>query len=58
MTELTLENSPNCPTPDCPNKVCLWAGTGVCHPCSEVRLGRIEFQIRYEETHPMKEGKP
>jgi hypothetical protein len=34
---------PNCSTPDCENKVCIWAKTGMCHPCSVKRLGKAEM---------------
>ena len=44
----------NCPTPDCENKVCIWAGTGLCHPCSVRVVGREEMKRRYVETDPGK----
>lgn len=43
---------PNCPTPDCQYKVCTWAGTGLCSPCSERLIGKAEMDRRYNETHP------
>lgn len=51
MSEDPLSAWPNCPTPDCPNKVCLWADTGMCYPCSEYALGKSEMEVRYTETH-------
>lgn len=50
MADLDLDDWPNCPTPDCPNKVCLWAGTGVCHRCSQYHLGVEEMENRYAAT--------
>jgi hypothetical protein len=41
---------PACPTPDCGNKVCRWAGTDLCHPCSERALGKEEMERRYRIT--------
>jgi hypothetical protein len=41
---------PNCATPDCPNKRCLWSGTALCHQCAVHALGAGEMQLRYEET--------
>lgn len=29
-----LDRWPNCSTPDCENKACLWLSTGKCFPCS------------------------
>lgn len=39
-----------CPTPDCENKVCLWGGLGLCYPCSERQVGKVEMDRRYEVT--------
>lgn len=41
---------PACATPDCDKKACLWAGTGLCTPCSQQRLGVDEVQRRYRAT--------
>jgi len=49
---IDLGNWANCPTPDCPNKVCLWAETGLCYRCGEWALGAAEMERRYRETHP------
>lgn len=40
----------NCATPDCEFKQCLWAGTGLCWPCSQAKLGYTELQRRYHAT--------
>jgi hypothetical protein len=48
-----LDAWPNCPTPDCGNKVCAWTGTGVCFPCSERLITRAEVIRRYNATHDM-----
>ena len=49
--ELTLWE--NCPTPDCEYKICRWAGTGYCYPCSRRILGlsKEEMDKRYIATH-------
>jgi hypothetical protein len=47
-----LARWPNCPTVDCSNKVCLWMGTGLCHPCSVQVIGKAEADARYARTHP------
>ena len=39
-----------CLMPDCPNKACLWGGTGFCHPHSVQDVGRPEMDRRYRET--------
>lgn len=41
---------PNCATPDCEHKACVWAGTGQCYPCSERRLGKSEMDRRWAAT--------
>jgi len=46
-----FEDWPNCPTPDCQFKVCMWAGTGLCAKCSEARIGKGEMDRRYADTH-------
>lgn len=28
-----LDGWPNCATPDCPNKCCMWSGTDKCFVC-------------------------
>lgn len=42
---------PACPTPDCPHGICLWGDTGLCFPCSVIRVGQVEMDRRYEATH-------
>lgn len=51
-----LRQWPNCPTPDCEYKVCTWARTGLCHPCSVRRLGKAQMDELYEQTHPSPVG--
>lgn len=46
-----LDDWPNCGTSDCQYKLCKWAGTGLCHPCSVKQLGYDEMQRRYVVTH-------
>ncbi len=46
-----LDAWPNCPTPDCGNKVCAWTETGVCFPCSEQIIGKAELIRRFDATH-------
>jgi hypothetical protein len=41
---------PPCPTPDCENRVCLWAGLGRCYPCSVREVGIAEMERRYVVT--------
>ena len=48
---MRFKDWPNCPTPDCQFKVCTWAGTGRCSPCSKAKLGEVEMQRRYNATH-------
>ena len=47
-----LDTWANCPTPDCQWKVCTWARTGVCCPCSVALVGQAEVDRRFTETHP------
>jgi hypothetical protein len=49
---------PNCSTPDCALKVCLWAGTGLCAKCSACLLGEAELEARYVATHAPGDGEP
>jgi hypothetical protein len=53
---MNLNEWPNCPIPDCANKVCVWAGTGLCYKCSEKILGVLSMAQRYLQTHD-KDGK-
>lgn len=46
-----LKTWANCPTADCPNKVCRWAGEGMCAPCSKWIIGPAEMDRRYAATH-------
>ena len=39
---MRFEDWPTCPTIGCDNRVCLWAGTGKCAPCSEQEIGDEE----------------
>ena len=48
---MDIDKWPNCPTPDCQHKVCLWAGTGLCSPCSDRKVGKLEMEKRYLVTH-------
>jgi hypothetical protein len=48
---MELTDWPNCASIDCMHKACLWAGTGLCYPCSEQLLGKEEMKRRYEITH-------
>jgi len=48
---MKFEDWPNCPTPDCQFKVCVWAETGRCAKCSEAMLGKAEMDRRYAATH-------
>lgn len=41
---------PSCPKPDCDNRVCRWAGTGLCHPHSVSLVGAEEMERRYRDT--------
>lgn len=49
---LSLEEWPNCETPDCEYKVCLWARTNLCARCSQRVLGLDEFFRRFVIAHP------
>lgn len=51
MTTLN-EIWPNCATPDCENKRCLWSGTPLCYPCAVLALGQVEMDAAYKATHP------
>lgn len=54
LTEADWDNLtgwPNCTTPDCENKQCLWGGLPLCFPCSERVVGREEMIRRYNATH-------
>lgn len=48
---MRAQDWPNCPTPDCQWKVCLWGGTGRCAACSRAMLGAVEMDRRYADTH-------
>lgn len=48
---MKFKDWPNCPTPDCQFKVCVWARTGLCAKCSDAMLGNAEMDRRYDETH-------
>lgn len=43
---------PNCQTPDCPNKLCMWSGLPLCFPCGERAMGREYMMARWTMTHP------
>lgn len=49
---MKLDAWPNCETPDCQYKVCLWAGTGRCAPCSLRALGADEMIRLWNAAHP------
>jgi hypothetical protein len=37
--------------PDCgQHKVNMWAGEGLCSPCTKARIGGAEFERRYAAT--------
>ena len=38
---------PNCSTPDCPNKTCLWSPVPLCYPCSEFCVGREVMRLAW-----------
>lgn len=42
---------PNCSTPDCENKVCVWATATLCAPCSLSLVGPDEMIRRWNATH-------
>jgi hypothetical protein len=48
---------PDCATPECTNKVCMWAGEKLCHPCAVRKVGRAEVDKRYADTHPNLDGR-
>lgn len=51
MTETSIDpHWPDCPKPGCDNKVCLWAGTGLCHPHSVDLVRQAEMIRRYWDT--------
>jgi hypothetical protein len=46
---------PNCATPDCPNKRCLWSGTPLCYPCAEHALSKEAMRaqwFKYNDAPP------
>lgn len=47
-----LDTWPNCATPDCENKRCMWSGEVWCHPCCVYKFGKAELDRRYRVTHP------
>lgn len=46
-----MMNWPDCETPDCENKVCLWGSHTHCYPCEELIAGTAEMTRRYNMTH-------
>ncbi len=48
----SLEAWPNCATPDCKNKRCIWSGEKECYQCCVRKVGKAEMDRRYEVTHP------
>lgn len=46
-----IESHPRCATTACENGWCVWAGTGLCYPCSVKLLGREVVEKRYAATH-------
>lgn len=51
-TQATLDAWPNCSTPDCPNKVCLWLSREKCFPCATgVDRGKYEKATTKEERN-------
>jgi hypothetical protein len=47
----TLEEWPNCETPDCEYKQCTWSGTPLCFPCAEREVGHSVMVALYNLTH-------
>jgi hypothetical protein len=48
---INYDNWPNCTTPDCENKICLWAQKGLCAKCTKKRFGQAYMDNMYEKTH-------
>jgi len=48
---MNINDWPNCPTPDCENKICLWANSGLCYKCSEAVYGKEEMKAQYNRTY-------
>ena len=47
-----LDAWPNCATPDCQNKTCLWAPSpDLCYPCNERFYGKVLMDTQYALTH-------
>lgn len=46
-----VKDWPNCPTPDCPFKICIWAKENLCYKCTEVKIGSDEIYRRYCNTY-------
>lgn len=43
---------PNCTTPDCEFKKCMWSGTDLCYNCFRDKVGIRAVMQRYSDTHP------
>ncbi len=51
---MNINDWPDCPN-QCGNKVCTWAFTGLCYPCSEKIYGKEIMDLCYQSMH--KDGK-
>ena len=49
-TQEELDAWPDCPKRGCENKVCQWAGSGLCYPHSVELVGETEMERRYADT--------
>lgn len=51
-----LDTWPNCATPDCPNKCCVWGlDPAYCYPCNVWMFGEGPTEQRYGEAHSSQE---
>jgi hypothetical protein len=48
---MKMKDWPNCSTPDCGNKVCLWASLTKCYKCCERIYGTEFMKDLYNITH-------
>lgn len=51
MNNIILVPWPDCETPYCPYKVCLWGSDTRCYPCEEKLAGADVMRVRYALTH-------
>ena len=57
LPQALLDEWPNCMTPDCEHKQCMWAKVPFCFVCAAKKLGRAELIRRFNETHEVPWGK-